>query len=967
MLTFPPQGIWTVILSPENGSDNGTAPKVKFSLLPMTTDRSNEGDDLSSSSSTAIPKKTTLNPNAKIFQSPKLANSVTSSADSTDSSPDWHDNDNRNSQASSPQIAISTQGSYQMNGDVGKPPGLGYPPSPESPVFNGYIGSPEYPYLPDGQIVTSDDLSQQELPKGEDLRKLLQRQLEYYFSRENLANDRYLQSQMDADQYVPISTIANFNAVKKLTKDMPLIVEVLRESACVKVDENGEKVRPNHKRCTVILREVPQATPLEEVKALFTGDNCPKFVSCEFAHNSNWYITFESDTDAQKAYRYIREEVGTFQGKPIMARIKAKPLQRINFSPKPAPVNGYSSTGQQMFAQQFQYPPSSSINTISTQPQQQQQQQQSSQQQQQQQQQQQASQPQQQQQQYTFYPNVAPSQQWGVTSPSYFEPSMQQPQAFSPGAFPPPPPPPPLPQNKFQAINVNQQHAYQGPRTRQHPKSHSRTSSTPELRTTDRISNSPFQENSIHRSNSERRTTPNGMQVSSPRGTFDSPRDRDAGPMDRRDERDRREDKERDRETGSGYGRRREMSSTQPASSSQPISSTSTSSSRNRFQEESITSSQTSLQQNSRGPRVNNNYRRLRKREDEPQNRRNTRDIRDSRDKEQPPQTPKEQPKAPSPQIDLASFPPLPGRTITDGEGGEKKEEETNNNDLVTPMADIVKGVKDPKRAAKSQESAKPNHPATKDSATNTSNIPDSKEQLPSSTSLKTPTLIPSKQTQVPVATQTDLEISSSPEANLTPITTPSQHAKVSQTASTAVNTTGTVATCTVASIVARTTVSTATGSTQTVTFGSPTVDSQTTTNSSSASSSASTTTHATESSMPRLSYAAVIAKRAAKANAASVAASSTSTVSTSATTTTSTSSTNATESNTQQPRQTLPPSHSTPLSQHSHNTQATAKPHRPRYGPPRNEREQNYEQRYRRDYYPGRRSPPQSRQMTTK
>ena len=33
---------------------------------------------------------------------------------------------------------------------------------------------------------------------------------------------------MDADQYVPISTIANFNAVKKLTKDMPLIVEVLR-------------------------------------------------------------------------------------------------------------------------------------------------------------------------------------------------------------------------------------------------------------------------------------------------------------------------------------------------------------------------------------------------------------------------------------------------------------------------------------------------------------------------------------------------------------------------------------------------------------------------------------------------------------------------------------------------------------------------------------------------------------------
>ena len=56
-----------------------------------------------------------------------------------------------------------------MNGDVGKYPpqsggggssggggNVGYPPTPESPVFplhNGYIPG-EFPYLPDGQIVT---------------------------------------------------------------------------------------------------------------------------------------------------------------------------------------------------------------------------------------------------------------------------------------------------------------------------------------------------------------------------------------------------------------------------------------------------------------------------------------------------------------------------------------------------------------------------------------------------------------------------------------------------------------------------------------------------------------------------------------------------------------------------------------------------------------------------------------------
>lgn len=68
------------------------------------------------------------------------------------------------------------------------------------------------------------------------------------------------------DQYVPIWTVANFNQVKKLTKDIKLITEVLRESPNVQVDEEGQKVRPNHKRCIVILREIPDSTPLEDVK-----------------------------------------------------------------------------------------------------------------------------------------------------------------------------------------------------------------------------------------------------------------------------------------------------------------------------------------------------------------------------------------------------------------------------------------------------------------------------------------------------------------------------------------------------------------------------------------------------------------------------------------------------------------------------------------------------------------------------
>lgn len=74
---------------------------------------------------------------------------------------------------------------------------------------------------------------------------------------------------MDSDQYVPIWTVANFNLVKKLTKDIKLITEVLRESPNVQVDEDGLRVRPNHKRCIIILREIAEKTPVEEVKVSY--------------------------------------------------------------------------------------------------------------------------------------------------------------------------------------------------------------------------------------------------------------------------------------------------------------------------------------------------------------------------------------------------------------------------------------------------------------------------------------------------------------------------------------------------------------------------------------------------------------------------------------------------------------------------------------------------------------------------
>ncbi|XP_047483164.1 uncharacterized protein LOC125035076 isoform X3 [Penaeus chinensis] len=161
------------------------------------------------------------------------------------------------------------------------------------------------------------------------IQQLVAQQVEYFFSRENLSNDPYLISQMDSDQYVPVYILANCSQFKSITKDHSIIVEALKESPFVQLDEENNRVRPNYKRCIVILREIPESTPVEEIEAMFKSDECPKVVSCEFVHNSSWYVTFESDEDAQKAYWYLRGVVKTFKDKPILARIKTKPVSRL--------------------------------------------------------------------------------------------------------------------------------------------------------------------------------------------------------------------------------------------------------------------------------------------------------------------------------------------------------------------------------------------------------------------------------------------------------------------------------------------------------------------------------------------------------------------------------------------------------------------------------------------------------------
>ncbi|CAN8245909.1 unnamed protein product [Cochlearia groenlandica] len=123
----------------------------------------------------------------------------------------------------------------------------------------------------------------------DEMKQKIIRQVEYYFSDENLPTDKFLLTAIKKTKkgFVPIATIATFNKMKKLTRDHALIVSALKESSFLVVSQDGKKVKRlsplpeimDPKIFTVLVENLPEDHSDENIREIFGKAGSIKSVS----------------------------------------------------------------------------------------------------------------------------------------------------------------------------------------------------------------------------------------------------------------------------------------------------------------------------------------------------------------------------------------------------------------------------------------------------------------------------------------------------------------------------------------------------------------------------------------------------------------------------------------------------------------------------------------------------------------
>lgn len=163
-------------------------------------------------------------------------------------------------------------------------------------------------------------------------------QVEYYFSKENLKNDSFLISKMDAQNSVAISTILTFAKLKALTEDESVVLEALKGSTIVSILDGRLKSTVKQGRNTIILREIPADTTEEAIREIFNYPGCKPITSIKSDIEDTWFVVMENEADAKDVVLDLKLKKRMFGGSPVKARLKSEAVVNRSYYPTNPPI-----------------------------------------------------------------------------------------------------------------------------------------------------------------------------------------------------------------------------------------------------------------------------------------------------------------------------------------------------------------------------------------------------------------------------------------------------------------------------------------------------------------------------------------------------------------------------------------------------------------------------------------------------
>jgi len=192
----------------------------------------------------------------------------------------------------------------------------------------------------------SEENEKENVPNEIDI-DAVQTRLEELLSKQNLAEDAFIQQHMNAQMYIPLAILARHHSLCILGDEAAIISTAkaaAQRSDKFGVDEDGMMVRPllKPRRNTLILHDLPENLPEDELKELFKASpEGESFCSLKPDVNNTAFASFKTDEAAQSAALWLRSQ--KLQGAEIRCSIKSEHFVRSFFPASPGPSMQASS------------------------------------------------------------------------------------------------------------------------------------------------------------------------------------------------------------------------------------------------------------------------------------------------------------------------------------------------------------------------------------------------------------------------------------------------------------------------------------------------------------------------------------------------------------------------------------------------------------------------------------------------